>query len=153
MRRRWLWVVLVVLVVMMLVIPCSGQGIAPLSTRSLSATGNGEPTGFGDLSKWFDRHELSFSVVKSARTFESLGTGASLELKRLSEDRALWLDLCAQFEAGEKPRGFGGISTEIAGLPIPLIEKFVKSVTFGAFDCVGIGTDGRGVQAYISTKF
>jgi hypothetical protein len=152
-------VVLVVLVVMMLVVPCAGQGIEPLPTRSLVATAGvsgATPTGVDALASWFERHELRFCAVKSARTLESLGTGASLELKRLSEDHALWLDLCAQFEAGEKPRGFGGLSTEIDGLPVPLLEKLLKPVqtlTFGVFDCVGIGTDGRGVQAYLSTKF
>lgn len=152
MRGRWLClVVLVVLVVSTL--PCVAQGITPLPTRSVMTTASVEPTGVDAVAAWFDRHELRFCAVKSANTLESLGTGASLELKRLSEDQSLWLDLCAQFEAGEKPRGFGGLSTEITGLPIPLIEKFVKSVTFGAFDCVGIGTDGRGVQVYISTKF
>ena len=151
--RRWLCLVVLVVLVVMTTLPCVAQGITPLPTRSVLSAAPAEPTGVDALASWFERHELRFCAVKSANTFESLGTGASLELKRLSEDRALWLDLCVQFEANEKPRGFAGLSTEIAGIPIPLIEKFVKSVTFGAFDCVGIGTDGRGVQAYISTKF
>ena len=142
-------VVLAVLVVMTIA-PCAGQGIAPLPTRSVLYTSVQDD---GDaVASWFERHDLRFCAVKSANTFESLGTGASLELKRLSEDRSLWLDLCAQFESDEKPRGFGGISTEIEGVPIPLLEKFVQVITFGSFDCVGVGTDGRGVQAYISTK-
>lgn len=107
------------------------------------------------LGNWFDRHEARLCAMKSADMLESIGTGLSLQLKEFAPGHSLWADLCIQF-AEDRNSGFGGLSTEAEGLPIPLIEAILKPVgklTLGVFDRWGVGTDGRGVSFYGVTDF
>ena len=108
-------------------------------------------------SPWFS--EARWSALKTADSLASIGTGLSVNVYRWTPERALWLDGCLLYDAPrELVGGFGGLSTEIAGLPI--IESMLlplQVLTGGALDTVGIGAKysygNFAVAAYVTSHF
>lgn len=104
-------------------------------------------------SPWFS--EARWSALKTVDTLTSIGAGVSVNVYRFAPERSAWLDGCPIYDGVPGAvGGFGGLSTEIKGLPL---LGFLLAPIAGVADCVGLGckiTKGETtVTAYVSTHF